>query len=89
MSGVNTGRYSLGRRKYFACLIIENDNNFCLVVMPAVVCLHKWGEHDHPTMTNPNTTPGNGLILYFRTENMNAIRQNVEKTGGAIEEIFT
>jgi hypothetical protein len=30
--------------------------------------------------------PGNGLILYFRTENMNAIRQNVEKIGGFIVE---
>ena len=54
--------------------------------MPAVVCLHKCGEHDHPTMTNPNITPSNALILYFKTENMNAIRQNVEKIGGAIEE---
>ena len=54
--------------------------------MPAVVCLHKWGEHDHLTITNPNITPVSRLILYFRTENMNAIRQNVEKTGDAIEE---
>jgi len=37
-------------------------------------------------MTNPGITPGNGLILYFRTENMNVIRQNVEKIGGFIVE---
>jgi predicted enzyme related to lactoylglutathione lyase len=37
-------------------------------------------------MTNPRIAPGNGLILYFRTENMNAIRQNVEKIGGLIAE---
>ena len=43
-------------------------------------------EHEHPTMTNPNITPGNGLILYFRTENMDAIPQNVEKIGDAIKE---
>ena len=37
-------------------------------------------------MTNPSITPGNGLILYFRTENMNVIRQNVEKISGFIVE---
>lgn len=37
-------------------------------------------------MMNPEITPGNGLILYFRTEHLNSIRQNVEKTGGTVEE---
>jgi hypothetical protein len=37
-------------------------------------------------MTNPSITHENGLILYFRTENMNVIRQNVEKIGGFIVE---
>jgi predicted enzyme related to lactoylglutathione lyase len=37
-------------------------------------------------MTNPTITPGNGLILYFRTDNMNAVRQNVEKLGAIVEE---
>jgi len=37
-------------------------------------------------MTDPAITPGNGLILYFRTENMSAIRQNVESIGGRVEE---
>ena len=50
----------------FAVLVSENDES--------LLCLHKWGEHEHPTMTNPIITPGNGLILYFRTENMKAIR---------------
>lgn len=62
----------------FAVLVSENDE--------VLICLHKWGEHQHPSMTDPTITPGNGLILYFRTENMNAIRQNVEQTGGHIEE---
>jgi hypothetical protein len=51
-----------------------------------LLCLHQWGEDEHPTMTNPNITPGNGLILYFRTENMHTIRQNAEKLGCAIDE---
>jgi len=64
--------------KHFDVLVSENDE--------ILICLHKWGEHEHPTMANPNITPGNGLILYFRTENMNDIRQNVEKLGYAVEE---
>jgi hypothetical protein len=64
--------------KEFDIIVSENDE--------ILICLHKWGEHDHPTMANPNITPGNGLILYFRIENMNDVRQNVEKLGLPIEE---
>ncbi|MDB4904368.1 MAG: Glyoxalase-like domain [Mucilaginibacter sp.] len=69
---------SLHGGKEFDILVSENDE--------ILICLHQWGEDEHPTMTNPNITPGNGLILYFRTENMHIIRQNVEKLGYAIEE---
>jgi hypothetical protein len=51
-----------------------------------VLCLHPWGKDEHPTMMNPDITPGNGLILYFRTDNMFIIRQNVEKLGYRVEE---
>ena len=64
--------------KEFDIIVSENDE--------VLICLHKWGEHQHPTMTNSSVTPGNGLILYVRTENMNIIRQNVEKIGGFIVE---
>ncbi|GAA0555481.1 hypothetical protein GCM10009415_41830 [Chitinophaga japonensis] len=64
--------------KEFDILVTENDE--------VLICLHKWGSHEHPTMMNPEITPGNGLILYFRTEHLNSIRQNVEKTGGTVEE---
>jgi hypothetical protein len=37
-------------------------------------------------MTDQVITPGDGLILYFRTENMDAIRQHVEKTDSVVEE---
>ena len=63
---------------YFAVLLAENDE--------ILLCLHKWEAHEHPTMINPNITPGNGLILYFRTENINQIRQNVKTLGFPIEE---
>jgi len=62
----------------FAVLESEEDE--------ILLCLHKWGEHEHPTMTDPAIAPGNGLILYFRTDNMNAVRQNVEKLGAIVEE---
>jgi len=69
---------SLHGGKKFDVLVSENDE--------IIMCLHQWGEDEHPTMINPNITPGNGLILYFRTENMPVIRQNVERLGWAIEE---
>jgi hypothetical protein len=37
-------------------------------------------------MINLSITPGNGLLLYFRTENMSKIYQNVLKVGRVIEE---
>lgn len=67
-----------GGHEYFAVLKSETDE--------IALCLHKWGEHHHPTMTNAEMTPGNGLILYFRTENINVIRQNFEKVSGIVEE---
>jgi len=69
---------SLHGGKIFDILVSDNDE--------ILICLHQWGSHEHPTMTNPTITPGNGLILYFRTENMPIIRQNVEKLGCAVEE---
>jgi hypothetical protein len=51
-----------------------------------VLCLHPWEQDEHPSMMNPDITPGNGLILYFRTENMKGIRQNVTNMGYPVEE---
>lgn len=72
------GCKSLHGGKEFEVLASENDE--------ILICLHKWGEHTHPTMTDPRITPGNGLILYFRTENINIIHKNVKKTGCRMEE---
>jgi hypothetical protein len=51
-----------------------------------VLCLHKWGEHHHATMADAKIPAGNGLILYFRTANMNEIYENAVKAGCVIEE---
>lgn len=63
---------------YFVVLVSE-DNEI-------ILCLHKWKIHNHPTMTNPGITAGNGLLLYFRTENMNLVYQNAKAEGCKIEE---
>jgi hypothetical protein len=60
-----------GENEEFAVLVSESNE--------ILLCLHKWGAHDHPSMTNPSIAAGNGLILYFRTENINEIRQNADK----------
>jgi catechol 2,3-dioxygenase-like lactoylglutathione lyase family enzyme len=34
-----------------------------------LLCLHKWGVHDHPSlMSRDHGTPGNGLLLFFRVD---------------------
>jgi catechol 2,3-dioxygenase-like lactoylglutathione lyase family enzyme len=34
-----------------------------------LLCLHQWGEHDHPSLTSSdNGTAGNGLLLFFRVD---------------------
>jgi hypothetical protein len=34
-----------------------------------LLCLHQWGAHEHPTLMSSDTTsPGNGLLLFFRVD---------------------
>ena len=38
-----------------------------------LLCLHRWGDHDHPTLASPDgAKPGNGLILFFRVDDFDA-----------------
>src|SRR5690606_8774967 len=60
--------------------ILVDDNGEVLI------CLHKWGEHNHPTMRNFNIISGNGLIIYFRTTKMKIIRENIKQHGFKVEE---
>ena len=50
-----------------------------------ILCLHKWGEHDHPTLSSPSEKNGNGLILYVRVDDLDAIWQNANKANATIE----
>lgn len=75
-------------QKVFGCKSIHGGEAFDVLTTKEgeiFLCLHKWGEHEHPTMKNPEVPNGNGLILYFRTENMNEIRQNLAKIGFEVE----
>ena len=62
----------------FAVLLVETNE--------IILCLHKWEEHGHPTMMNSAIKPGNGLILYFKTDRLNTIRDNLVKARGTVEE---
>ncbi|MEO7454753.1 MAG: VOC family protein [Gemmatimonadaceae bacterium] len=38
-----------------------------------LLCLHRWGAHEHPTLTSPDDgLPGNGLLLFFRVDDYDA-----------------
>ena len=42
--------------------IVDSDGTVLL-------CLHKWGAHEHPSLMSPDQgTPGNGLLLFFRVD---------------------
>lgn len=73
----------------FGCKSLHGGKEFDILVdesKEVLICLHKWGEHGHPTMADKNITVGNGLILYLRTKAIRTIRENVEKSGTRIEE---
>lgn len=50
-----------------------------------VLCLHQWGEHEHPTMLAPTENNGNGLILFFRVDALQTIFENAQAMQAAIE----
>jgi catechol 2,3-dioxygenase-like lactoylglutathione lyase family enzyme len=80
---------SIWYQKIFGLRSQHGGDHFSVLVSDeneVVLCLHTWEEHNHPTMVNPAITPGNGLLLYFRTGNMYSIYQNVLEAGCLIEE---
>ncbi len=68
----------------FNCISTHGGDEFDVLESEdgeVLVCLHKWNEHDHPTMKNPDLSVGNGLLLYFRTSQINEIYQNLVAMG--------
>ena len=52
-----------------------------------LLCLHQWGEHEHPSLISPDTaTPGNGLLLFFRVDDFDAVLAQASSLGVGLEE---
>jgi len=52
-----------------------------------LLCLHKWGSHDHPTLTSPgNAQPGNGLLLFFRVDDFDEALARARSLVAKLEE---
>ena len=46
-----------------------------------LLCLHKWGSHEHASLMNPdNGTRGNGLLLFFRVDDFDQVLQRARPT---------
>ena len=52
-----------------------------------LLCLHQWGEHEHPPLISPHTaTPGHGLLLFFRVDDYEAVLARAGALGVPLEE---
>ena len=50
-----------------------------------LLSLHRWGDHDHPTLKDPTMVPGNGLILYFMVDDLETALKNAELLKAKVE----
>ena len=52
-----------------------------------LLCLHKWGTHEHPSLMSPDRgTPGNGLLLFFRVDDFDLALQRARSLVTRLEE---
>ena len=52
-----------------------------------LLCLHEWGAHEHPSLMSPDhSTPGNGLLLFFRVDDFNSALQRARAIAARLEE---
>lgn len=52
-----------------------------------LLCLHKWGAHEHPSLTSPHDAkPGNGLLLFFRVDNFDRALPRARALVGQLDE---
>ena len=68
---------------------VHGGDHFAVLNSPeneTVLCLHAWGTDEHPTMVDQDIPTGNGLLLYFRTNDWQTIRNRLDRIGWAIEE---
>jgi catechol 2,3-dioxygenase-like lactoylglutathione lyase family enzyme len=52
-----------------------------------LLCLHAWGAHGHPSLTSPHSAkPGNGLLLFFRVDDLDVALPRARALAGRLEE---
>ena len=52
-----------------------------------LLCLHAWGAHEHPSLTSrDHTPPGNGLLLFFRVDDVDLALPRARALVGRLEE---
>lgn len=52
-----------------------------------LLCLHQWGSHDHPTLSDPALAqPGNGLLLFFRVDDFEESLARARSLAAALEQ---
>lgn len=52
-----------------------------------LLCLHRWGDHEHPFLTSPELAgPGNGLLLFFRVDDFDEALARARCLVSALEE---
>ena len=60
--------------------IVDSDGTVLL-------CLHRWGAHEHPSLTSPlDAKPGNGLLLFFRVDDFDAALPRARALVSQLEE---
>lgn len=51
-----------------------------------LLCLHKWGAHEHPSLMSPDHgTAGNGLLLFFRVDDFEMTLQRACSLASQLE----
>ena len=52
-----------------------------------LICLHRWGAHEHPTLASAERAePGNGLLLFFRVDDFDACLRRARELADALDE---
>ena len=70
---------SLPAHDYFG-QVVDTDGTVLL-------CVHKWGDHGHPTLLSPDRVePGNGLLLFFRVDDFDAALSRARNLVGQLDE---
>jgi hypothetical protein len=82
----NVSKSSLFYQRLLGCTSQHGGETFEILTDngTVILCLHKWGEHDHPTMRD-QIHAGNGFILFFRVDNLKQIFENAILLNAVIE----